>query len=167
MAGPGWSWGLCQLVLGSPLHMPTPPPALLSYPRLLAQLWPPKMLLWACSCSAGVTGLSSSGHSQHLCPAVPHAVWPQRMNSVGGEGWASLCSILTCGQLRLEVEGGFGTANFAVPHSDFASCFSHLSAWWDLFQHLHPSSICPFPRFYFVDIFPHPRCELCLLWVGQ
>lgn len=126
----------------------------------------PKMLLWACRGCAGVPGLSSSGHSRCPCPAVSHAVWAQRMNPVGEEGWASLCNIFTYGKLHLEVERGLGTAVFAVPHSDFASCFSHLSAWWDLFQHLHPSSICPFPCFCFAVFFPLPRHESCLLWVG-
>lgn len=75
------------------------------------------------------------------------------MNPVSGEGWASLCSILTYGKLHLEVERGLGTAIFAVPHSGFASCFKPLSVWWDLFQHLHPSSICPFPCFCFAGFF--------------
>lgn len=137
--------GTVPAALGPPLHVPTPPLALLSYPWLLV----PKVLLWACRGCAGVTGLSS-GHSCCPCHALPPVVWPQRMNPVGGEGWISLCSILTCG----EVERGFGTAIFAVPRSDFASCFRHLSAWWDLFQYLHPSSICPFPRFCFAFFFP-------------
>lgn len=85
------------------------------------------------------------------------------MNPMSGEGWASLCSILTYGKLHLEVERGLGTAIFAVPHSGFASCFKPRVAGGIYFSIF---ILLPFAlslAFVLQLFFPPPRCELFAL----
>lgn len=166
MAVSGWPWGCascswCHHCMSPPLHW---------FCCHNLSSWPscgcPKCCFGHVGAALGL--LDCAPQDTASVPAVPAAVWPQRMNPVGGEGWASLCSILTYGKLHLEVQRGLGTASFAVPHCDFASCCRHLSAWWDLFQHLHPYSIFLFLCFCFATLFPLQGASLvCSGWVCE
>lgn len=80
-------------------------------------------------------------------------------------GWGITLQHPHLWKLHLQVERSPSTAIFAVPHSDFASCFRHLSAWWDLF---HPSPIYPLPCFCFSAFSPLQGVSfVCSGWVCE